>query len=83
MLEAVELGIYLYISIGTSLSVILLITRSSRICRANVGNHAIVFKNICFGPFTPKHNPGVFKLKQGLQRFQKSPFLRVENTGVA
>ncbi len=27
-----------------------------------------------FGPFTLKLNPVVFKLKRGLQRFQKSPF---------
>ncbi len=39
----------------------------------DVGSHAIVFKSLRFGPFTLKRNPGVFKLKQGLQRFQKSP----------
>ncbi len=35
-----------------------------------------------FGLFTLKCNPGVFKLKQGLQRFRNSQFLRVENAGV-
>ncbi len=25
----------------------------------NVGSHAIVFKSLCFGPFTIKSNPGV------------------------
>ncbi len=27
------------------------------------------FQKSAFCPFTLKHNPGVFKLKQGLQRF--------------
>ncbi len=36
---------------------------------SNVGSHAIVFKSLRFGPFTLKHNPRVFKLKHGLQRF--------------
>ncbi len=40
----------------------------------NVGSHAIVFKRLCFYPFTLKHNPRVYKLKRGLQRFQKSIF---------
>ncbi len=40
----------------------------------NVGSHAIIFKSLHFGPFTLKCNPGVFKLKWGLQRFQKSLF---------
>ncbi len=31
-------------------------------------------KSLRFGPFTLKRNPRVFKLKRGLQRFQKSPF---------
>ncbi len=39
-------------------------------------------KNLSFGPFTLKDNPGVFKLKRGLRRFRKSQFSRVENTGV-
>ncbi len=59
---------------GTIMSIRLLFTQSSRICRANVGSHAVVFKSLRFGPFTLKHNPGVFKLKQGLKRFQKSQF---------
>ncbi len=45
---------------------------------ANVGSHAIVFKSLRFGPLTLKRNPGVFKLKRGLQHFQMSLFLRVE-----
>ncbi len=65
----------LKISMGTIMSMMLLFTQSSRIRSANVGCHAIVFKSFCFGPFTLKRNPGVFKLKRGLQRFQKSPFL--------
>ncbi len=32
------------------------------------------FQKSPFGPFTLKRNPGVFKLKQGPQRFQKFPF---------
>ncbi len=36
--------------------------------------YTVVFKSLRFGPFTLKHNPGVFKLKRGLQHFQKSPF---------
>ncbi len=50
----------------------LLFKQSSRILRENVGSHAIVFKSLRFGPFTLKCNPGVFKLKRGLQCFQKS-----------
>ncbi len=30
------------------------------------------FSKVCFSPFTLKRNPGVFKLKQGLQHFQNS-----------
>ncbi len=82
VLGAVEWGIYLCISMGTTMSMLLLFTRSSRIRSANVDSHAIVFKSLRFVPFTLKRNPGVFKLKQGLQHFQKSPFSRVENTGV-
>ncbi len=82
MLGAVEWGIYPYISMGTTMSMMLLFTQSSRIRRTNVGSHAIVYKSLRFGPFKLKHNTGVFKLKRGLQRFQKSQFSRVENTGV-
>ncbi len=70
MLGAVELGIYL--SMDTTMSMMLLFTWSSRISIENVGRQAIVFKSLRFGPFTLKRNPGVFKLKRGLQRFQKS-----------
>ncbi len=31
-------------------------------------------QSLRFGPFTLKRNPGVFKLQQGLQHFQKSQF---------
>ncbi len=31
-------------------------------------------KSLLFGPFTLKRNSGVFKLKRGLQHFQKSLF---------
>ncbi len=65
-----------------AMRMMLLFTRSSRIRSANLGSHAIIFKSLCFAPFTQKRNPGVFKLKRGLQRFQKSPFSRVENAGV-
>ncbi len=60
----------------------MMFTWSSRIRSANVGSHAIVFKSLHFVPFTLKRNTGVFKLKWGLQRFQKSQFLRVKNIGV-
>ncbi len=33
----------------------------------------------CLAQGPVKGNPGVFKLKRGLQRFRKSPFSRVEN----
>ncbi len=59
-----------------------IVTRSSRICRANVGSHAIVFKSLRFGPFTLKRNPGVFKLKRGLQHFSKVSSFDLENAGV-
>ncbi len=81
VLGVVEWGIYLYKSMGTT-SMMLLFTRSSSIRRVNVGSHAIVFKSLRFGTFTLKRNPGVFKLKLGLQHFQKSPFSRVKNGGV-
>ncbi len=61
-------------SMGTITSMLLLFTQSSRIRSGYVGSHAIVFKSLRFGPFTLKRNPGVFKLKRGLQRFQKSQF---------
>ncbi len=61
---------------GTTMSMMLLFTRSSRIRSANVGSHAIIFKSLRFAPFTLKRNPGVFKLKRGLQCFQKSQFFR-------
>ncbi len=77
MLGAVEWGIYTYISMGTITSMMLLFTRSSRIRRVNVGSQAKVFKSLSFGPFTLKPNPGVFKLKRILQRFQKSQFWSV------
>ncbi len=44
---------------------LLLFTRSSRIRRANVGSHVIIFKSLRFGPFTLKRNPRFFKLKRG------------------
>ncbi len=31
--------------------------------------YTIVFKSLRFALFTLKHNPGVFKLKQGVQHF--------------
>ncbi len=64
------------------MSMLLLFTRSSRIRRANVARHAIVFKRLCFGLFTLKINPGAFKLKRGLQCFQKSPFSTSEMSSV-
>ncbi len=67
-----DLPIYC-VSMGTTMSMIFF-TWPSRIHRENVGSHAIVFKSLCFGPFTLKRNPGVFKLKRGLQCFQKSQF---------
>ncbi len=60
------------VSMGTTMSMLLLFIQSSWIRRANVVSHAIVFKSLRFGLFTLKCNPGVFKLKRGLQRFQKS-----------
>ncbi len=49
--------------------------------RVNEGSHAIVFKSFSLGPFILKCIPGVFKLKRGLQGFQKSLFSKVENAG--
>ncbi len=49
--------------------------------RVNEGSHAIVFKSFSFGPFILKCIPRVFKLKRGLQCFQKSLFSKVENAG--
>ncbi len=77
MLGAVEWGIYPW-----GMSMLLLFTRSLRIRSANVGSHVIIFKSLSFGPFTLKHNPEFFKLKRCLQRFQKSPFSKVEYAGV-
>ncbi len=77
ILWAVKWGIYQYISMDTRRSMMLLFTRSSRIHRANVGSHAIIFKSLCFGPLTLKRNPRVFKLKRVC-----SILKRVENTGV-
>ncbi len=57
---------------GTTMSM----TQWSRIRRVNVGSHAIVFKTLCFGPFTLKCSPGVFKLKRGLQRIFEGRKLR-------
>ncbi len=72
MLRVVEWGIYIYISMGKTMSVVLLFARSSRICRVNLGNHAIIFKSLRFGPFTLKVNPGIFELKRALQHFRIS-----------
>ncbi len=41
VLWVVEWGIYLNISIGTTMSMMLLFTQSSKIRRTNVGSHAI------------------------------------------
>ncbi len=81
MLAAVEWGIYLYISMGTIMSMMLLFTQSSRIRRANVCSHAIVFKSLRFGPFTLKHYPGVFDLNRVCSVFKISIF-DLENSGV-
>ncbi len=66
-----NLPIHIY---GYNRSMMLLFTRLSRICRANVGSHAIVFKSLRFGPFTLELYPRVFKLKRGLQHFFNSQF---------
>ncbi len=61
----------------------LLFTRSSRIRSANVGSHAIVFKNLRFGPFTVKRNPGFsFLTKTGSAAFLEVSVFNLENTGV-
>ncbi len=65
MLGAVEWGIYPYIS----MSMLLLFTR---IRRANVGSHAIVFKSLSFAPFSLKHNPQSVYTKTGSAAFFKS-----------
>ncbi len=69
MLSAVEWGIYLYIPMGTTMSTMLLFT-VVKDTQCECGSHAIVFKSLSFGPCTLKRNPGVLKLKRGLQRFQ-------------
>ncbi len=74
MLGAVEWGIYLHISMGTTMSMLLLFTRSSRIQRENVSSQAIVFKTIRFDQFTLKHNLKSFQNKTGSAAFSKSPF---------
>ncbi len=48
----------------------------------NVGSHALTFNSLRFDPFTLKRNPGVFKLKRGLQHFRKSQFSMAENAEV-
>ncbi len=52
---------------GTTMCMMLLFTQSSRICRMNVGSHAIVFKSLRFGRFTLKHNPQSFQTKTGFK----------------
>ncbi len=55
-------------------------TRSSRILRANVGSHAIVFKSFRFGQFTLK--PRSFQNKTGSAAFSKVSVFNLENAGV-
>ncbi len=74
MLGAVEWGIYPFISMGTITSMLLLFTRSSRIRRANVGRHAIVFKSLRFAPFT-------FQTKTESAAFSKVSVFDLDNTG--
>ncbi len=45
------LPIHIY---GTITSMMVLFTRSLKICRANASSHAIIFKSLCFGQFTLK-----------------------------
>ncbi len=69
----VELGIYLYISMGTIMSMMLLFTRSSKIRSPNEGSHDIIFKSQK-SLFWSVYTETTFKLKWGLQHFQKSQF---------
>ncbi len=80
MLGAVECGIYLYISMGTIMSIMLLFIRLSRIHRA-----AIVFKSLRFGPFTLKVIKITlrFQIKTGSAAFLKVFVFDLENAGVA
>ncbi len=70
MLGTVEWGIYLYISTGTTMSMMLLFTRSSRISRTNVGCHAIIFKSPFWSVYT-ETQPQSFQTKTAAA-FQKS-----------
>ncbi len=72
MLGAVELGIYL--SMETTMSMMLLFTRSSRINGENVGSHANIFKSLRFGLFTLKGNSGSLQRKTGSAAFSKVVF---------
>ncbi len=71
-----------YISMVTAMSTMLLFKRSSRICRENVGSHAIIFKSLCFGPFTLKLQPQSFQTKEESAAFLKVSFFDLENGGV-
>ncbi len=62
----------LYISMGTTMRMMLLFTQSSSIHRANVGSHAIVFKS----------QPWSIQTKTGSAAFSKVSVLDLENAGV-
>ncbi len=81
VLGAVEWGICPHVSMGTITSMLLLFTRSSRIRRAYVGSHAIVFKSLHFGPFALKHKKS-FQTKTGSAAFSKVSVFDLENAGV-
>ncbi len=77
MLVAVEGRIYPYISMGTTMSIMLLFTWSSRIRSVNVGSHTIVFKSLSFGLFTLKQ-PQSFLTKVGSTVFSKVSVFNLE-----
>jgi len=85
VLGAVECGIYLYISMGTIMSMMVLFIQLSRIRRANVGSHTILFKSLRFGPFTLKVIKITlsFQIKTGSAAFLKVFVFDLENAGVA
>ncbi len=82
MLGALEWGIYLYISMGTITSMMLLFTWSSRIRRANVGSHVIVFKSLPFWSVYTETLPRSFQIKTGSAAFLKVSVFDRENAGV-
>ncbi len=67
MLGVVEWGIYPYISMGTTMSMMLLFTQVVKDTQRDCGQPHHSFQKT---PYWFKLNPGIFKLKRGLEHFQ-------------